>query len=483
MRLRPPGESELPFLKRRAYGLDVVAWIGEERVLGRKSEPEIHASLSQEYGISISPRHVANLFQVYLALVHCVDADGAPLRELLRKQGRISLSIDGVYFDDTSRPLYVVRDTISGRVLYSERVPKKDAEHLRPLLRKVKELGLPIVGVVSDKEAAQVLAVERELPGVPHQYCQTHFLKNAGKPMESDLAMLGQAVQNAVTDIKGVERELLAAKEGQQLTGSVKAEMEVALKLCRAARTGGKVSGDSILQPTALKRFERVEKVYRATVEAVESKPKQKSGKQKKTATPLMAVLAVLSAMHAEAALAQRLAKQVQMIRKVAHILNFTAEGSQIKRMLATYLNQLLRQAASLKSASPLGEFIRQLDALADRYWSGLFPCYDVPDLPRNNNGMEQQFSRFKRVDRRATGRKSTAGGPLETCAEFLLEAWDAVLTTPNLKELLSEVTDDQLQDAMDKIAELSEEARTKRSIQRDLDGFLSEALEAWKKS
>ena len=129
----------------------------------------------------------------------------------------------------------------------------------------------------------------------------------------------------------------------------------------------------------------------------------------------------------------------------------------------------------------PQGAFIRHLDAVAGRYWSGLFWCYDHPDLPRSNNDLEREFSRFKRTERKATGRKSTAGGPLETCAEFLVGAWDTLVATPDLEAYLKTVTPEQLAEALNQMSKLSEGARAKRIINRDPDRFLAEALEAWR--
>jgi hypothetical protein len=39
-------------------------------------------------------------------------------------------------------------------------------------------------------------------------------------------------------------------------------------------------------------------------------------------------------------------------------------------------------------------------------YWPNLFYCYDVPDLPRTNNDLEQFFGAARHLERRATGRK-----------------------------------------------------------------------------
>jgi hypothetical protein len=39
-------------------------------------------------------------------------------------------------------------------------------------------------------------------------------------------------------------------------------------------------------------------------------------------------------------------------------------------------------------------------------YWSGLFHCYAVADLPRTNNALEQLFGSYRHHERRVSGRK-----------------------------------------------------------------------------
>lgn len=40
-------------------------------------------------------------------------------------------------------------------------------------------------------------------------------------------------------------------------------------------------------------------------------------------------------------------------------------------------------------------------------YAPGLFHCYDLEDLPRTNNDLEQLFGRWRHHQRRCTGRKA----------------------------------------------------------------------------
>jgi len=44
-------------------------------------------------------------------------------------------------------------------------------------------------------------------------------------------------------------------------------------------------------------------------------------------------------------------------------------------------------------------------------YWPGLFHCYDVPELPRTDNDLEQLLGSHRYHERRASGRKVASPG------------------------------------------------------------------------
>src|SRR3990172_3099399 len=64
-------------------------------------------------------------------------------------------------------------------------------EHIfEPLKDLVTEVGLSWGGVISDAQETIRLAVAQSLPGTPHQACQSHCLRDAGKlTSEADRAM------------------------------------------------------------------------------------------------------------------------------------------------------------------------------------------------------------------------------------------------------------------------------------------------------
>jgi hypothetical protein len=79
--------------------------------------------------------------------------------------------------------LWVVRECLSGEVLLARSLlGGTQARDLMPLLREVTDaLPVPVAGVVSDGQHAIRKAVGGALPGVPHQLCQFHYLREAAK--------------------------------------------------------------------------------------------------------------------------------------------------------------------------------------------------------------------------------------------------------------------------------------------------------------
>jgi hypothetical protein len=260
--------------------------------------------------------------------------------------------------------------------------------------------------------------------------------------------------------------------ERAKKVGSTAAEKDVARKLLQIGKAAAKTSGDTIVNPPALKRAERLEQVE-ITARAASGKP---GGKWKL----LLSIVTTLSVVAQQSALIKRLRFQLGVVRKIAHILKSTSTSGQVRRILSTYLNKLEREAPTRGRGAPRGDFMRAVVDLTDRYWDGLFHCYDIPELPKNNNDQEQLFNIIKRLERKATGRKSTVGGPLESCAEFLVEAWSALDEHPQVARFFKEIPAERLQAARKELEALAEPARLRRSIQRDPDGHLEGVLAGW---
>jgi hypothetical protein len=95
---------------------------------------------------------------------------------------------------------------------------------------------------------------------------------------------------------------------------------------------------------------------------------------------------------------------------KAAHILGEegASTAAQARQQLGSLLGAMKRGA---DSAGSLAWGVRHFLKVTRSYWPGLFPCYDVPGLPRTNNDLEQLFGRHRYHERRASGRKVASPG------------------------------------------------------------------------
>src|SRR5215213_5816537 len=179
---RPEAEGAIA-LPQHEFGLDVIALVGGLRHREHRSVPEIHAALRGR-GVEIAERSVTNLLDRYDELLATSLTDTRRLRRVLRGQRGVILALDGLQPDVGHEVLWVVRDCLSGEVLLARSLLSGTAEDLAPLLREVAgAVGVPVLGVVSDGQTSIRRAVKRALPGVPHQLCQFHFLREAAHPV------------------------------------------------------------------------------------------------------------------------------------------------------------------------------------------------------------------------------------------------------------------------------------------------------------
>jgi hypothetical protein len=77
----------------------------------------------------------------------------------------------------------------------------------------------------------------------------------------------------------------------------------------------------------------------------------------------------------------------------------------------ASYRGLLGAMARHGERAGSLGGALGHFRKVTRSYWPGLFHCYDVPDLPRTDNDLEQLFGAHRYHERRSSGRKVASPG------------------------------------------------------------------------
>src|SRR3954469_19612422 len=249
--LRPEAEGKIA-LPGYEFGLDLIALVGALRYAEHRSLPEIHRALTGR-GVAICLRSVGNLLDRYDELLALSLADTARLRRLTAAAGRVILALDGLQPDVGHEVLWVLRDVLSGEVLLARSLLSSGQDDRARWIVEVKDaLEVPIVGVVSDGQHSIRKAVAGALPGVPHQLCQFHYLREAARPVYEADRHAKVRLKKEVRGIRPIERRV----EGRE-----DAEARDIRGYCAAVRSALTDDGRPPLEASGLKLADRLGEV------------------------------------------------------------------------------------------------------------------------------------------------------------------------------------------------------------------------------
>jgi hypothetical protein len=257
-----PEEAGAWVLPQGEFGLDVIALLGQLRAREQRSVPQLHQLLCKR-GVAIAERSVTVLLHRYEEWVALHLADPGRLRQRLAGQGGVILALDGLQPDVGHEVLWVLRDVVSGEVLLARSLLGATADDLAPLLDDVRAAlagepgepgadAIPIRGVISDGQVSLRHAVARALPGVPHQLCQFHYLREAAKPIFAADRHAKKERKKRVRGVRPIERSL---------DGQTDAQAEAARSYCLAVRSALTDDGRPPLAASGLKLKGRLEAI------------------------------------------------------------------------------------------------------------------------------------------------------------------------------------------------------------------------------
>jgi hypothetical protein len=259
-------EEELGWaLPHGEFGLDVVALVGALRFREHRTVPEIHQRL-REQRLGIAERTVTHLVQRYEELVAVRLGDGSRLREVLAAQEQVVLALDGLQPDVGHEVLWVVRDCLSGEILLARSLLSGREAELVALLREVRAalaaVPVAIGGVVSDGQHSIRNAVASALPGVPHQLCQFHYLREAARPVYEADRHAKKLLKMAVRGVRPLERALEAREAAAEPGGDP--EAAAVRGSCLAVRSALTDDGRPPLGASGLQLRERLTAIHRS---------------------------------------------------------------------------------------------------------------------------------------------------------------------------------------------------------------------------
>jgi len=186
-------------VRGNSFALEVIVQIGYLRFWKRWTVTQLHEALTQEHHLLISKRTVLYLLGVFLVLLRCTYYLRREEHAAYFRRHGLFLALDALKPEKGNHALYVGRELKFGLVFHV--VPLLTADHQtlkQRLLQPVKDLGYRLRGLVSDDEKALVIAVAKNFPGVPHQTCQLHCLRDAATPIANADRAFKKALKKAI---------------------------------------------------------------------------------------------------------------------------------------------------------------------------------------------------------------------------------------------------------------------------------------------
>jgi len=380
-------EAETLSLKYYQYGLDVIAKIGHLRFREYTTIRKIRRTIRDRFRLQVSRSEVDLLSQAYLALIQAHRNRDTIRLERFRRSG-VVLAIDGVQPEKGNETLWILKDVPTGETLLARNLTSADTESISTLLREVKALGLPVRGVVSDAQRSIRIAVSRELPGIPHQLCHFHYLRNIARPISDMDRAMKVDLRKRARGVRRVERSV-SHRSGVRAM--------VVQRYCEAIRAAMQDDGVYPLKPGGLRLYRRLAAIRRSI---------RRSAELQRDAS-LERLLDALSVLDELRPRARRVKRLHRLVLDVSRVLRREASSEEVRRRMEAILEGLrgLRYRRREDRAA-----VQNVIRYSESYWEGLFHAYDLPEIPRTNNDLELFIRSLKVVHRKTTGRASCQG-------------------------------------------------------------------------
>jgi hypothetical protein len=217
-------------LPRMAIGWDVFCWIGQRRFSRHWSITQIRSELGDQYHITISDDSIGRYIQSYQVMLAARQEDPRTLRRQYQSVDEIVLCIDGLQPEKGHETLYVVRELTQKRVWFAEALISATAQEVRRLIARAKKwvesLNTKVGLWLSDRQDAFVTGIAAEFAGVPHRYCDNHFLRDVAKPVLEADSHAKVTMRKKVRGLRTIEQAVLKRQgvEAAQDTTTTDAE-------------------------------------------------------------------------------------------------------------------------------------------------------------------------------------------------------------------------------------------------------------------
>ena len=200
-------------MPRWCLGWDVLCWLGHRRFARHWSVSQLRAELQDTHQIRLSDDAIEHSIGRYQTMLAARQHDPARLAEGYQDIPSLVLTIDGLQPEKGHETLYVVRELMRKRVGFAEPLLSSATQEVRRLIALARQwaerLDKPVRVWMSEKQDAFVKAIAAEFEGVPHRYCQNHFLRDVAQPVLEMDSRAKVKMRRKVRGLRAIERRVL----------------------------------------------------------------------------------------------------------------------------------------------------------------------------------------------------------------------------------------------------------------------------------
>lgn len=430
-------------IPKKKYGKDVWERIAELHSDVHLNNTQIRKVLWSFSKVSITEPTIGSVIKHFEGSIDLYLTE--EVKKALAENGYIVLSLDGAQPKKGRPALWIFSDRLTGHVLLSVILRSAAAPILVEKLKEIESTyGFPIKSVISDKQKNIVNAVKEFNPKIPHGFCHYHFLSHILEPIEAKSSHLATQLGEAVNSFSKIQNLPLGIiNEDNPSFNKLYADFAPLSKILLKA-----------IHVSCPKYKDYKGKMVYENLEFIKNHLSKISlaGLSRKYVSSFNVVIKKIESLLEEYKdLYKEMCALIIDSQELRDILKETDDSKdEIKKKVGNWINKLkdrlkkenqefrtdkLKHVQMNYKTNWIVSY-QQWIRLEKSYSEGLYHCYDIPDIERTNNPMEQLINQVKRHFKQILG-KEDIQSMFERHGELYSRMVSSDLSPDKIKEIL----------------------------------------------
>lgn len=386
------------------YDYEVYAKVAELRWKNKHTYEEIIDEMDSQFGIRLNLATIERMLKVYE--IGCSEKYKPEYVEKIKKNGGVLLTIDGMRPSPGNSGIYTIYDYFTGLTIHSKRLKSESTKKIVKLLeivkgRIIKELDVPVIGIMSDALPAQRKAIEEVFPDVLHCLCHYHFYKfvfDAPKKLDSNLMT---QTRKFLRNLYFLNKMTIYANQGKVWEPEYSLTKEIIEVLKSLSRWKPRPKDPYFV---GLELFSRLTDVY-SVLDLFIKELKGHEGQFEDEQIIRGLYLKITEYIETKNDIATELKIIKGYLAEVKAILDDTdASAEEALDKLENYSKKLSKRLESKNCMETERQFIESLQKYMENKGELLFNYKRIEGAPRTNNSHELAFKQLKHFLRRVIG-------------------------------------------------------------------------------